>query len=173
MRFHSRGPATAMCAVAGVVLALCVLFVGPDHEAQARSQRVKDLVALCNSGVGVNRKSMAMDELCDLDTSEAREALEELADSADDKTATLALAAIGRENYSGAKTKLEAVFESSRRSDVARCAALGAICRLEEAADKDWSDIESYVDGHCGTNTAPCAMSDAIEDAVFGGGGGE
>lgn len=70
-------------------------LLAPWQQAQVRSQRVTEIVAICKSGIDTNRKAMLIQELCDRDDGEARDALEELADSGD---GTLAVFALPRRN---------------------------------------------------------------------------
>lgn len=157
----------AVLAVGGVVL------LGPGPDLSASNNQVSALEALCNSPVGLNRKAMAIEALCEIDTGSSRNALKRLADSTDLRTSTMAMSAIGREDFSGAKNKLKAVFESSSRSNTARAAAMTAWCCSEKNDGKAWSDVESYLENEADGNEELEAAVAATKARVFTGGGGQ
>lgn len=165
-----RKPLLALAAVAAVG---ALVILGPGEDLSASANEVSDLEALCESPIGLNRKAIAIARLCAIDTGSSRNALQRLADSDDVRTATMAMAAIGREDFSGGKTKLEAIFESSGRSHAARAAAMTAWCCAKKDDGASWSDVQSYVEGEADGDDDLEAAVAATRAKVWPTGGGE
>lgn len=157
----------ALGAVGLVAAGWVVLGIG--GEARATSRRVDEIVATCRSGIGTNRKAVLIEELCELNNGEAREALEELADSGDDRLAVLAISALAREDYYGGDTKVQGILESSTRSSTARAAALAAYLNKAKRQGKTWSQVRGYAEGECEGNDSLEAMCDAVATKLWGG----
>jgi len=145
-----RGRAVVIVGAAAAAVAAAV-FLWPGAEATPPS-RCQQLVTICTSRGGDCRKLLALEELLTTDSSAARDALAEIADSGDDRVAAMAIGALGRGDQSGARDKIEAVFEDTDRSDAVRAAALSAHCRLKAADGDSWSDCGGYVRSTAGRN---------------------
>ncbi|MCE9638015.1 MAG: hypothetical protein K8T90_20125 [Planctomycetes bacterium] len=152
--------------VVGLVigLGLTVLVVG---QAAGADRKVTELKAKCKATRSPTDQRDFLDQLKDLDTSESRAALEGVADGKDEMAAALALHTIGRSGYSGAATKLKAVFEDTTRSHAVRVAAFQGWARMEADNGTSWSTVERYAKAK---TTADTAMRDsvlAVESVLF------
>ena len=147
-----------------VGLGIAVLVAG---QAAGADQRVTSLKTKCKATRSDTDHRDLLDQLRDIDTSDSRAALEDVADGSDDTAAALALHAIGRSGYSGAATKLKSVFEDTTRSHVVRAAAFQGWARLEADKGTNWSTVERYAKAH---TTAGSALQDsalAVESVLF------
>lgn len=143
---HGRGWLLAASAVAVLVVG------GLWPEAQATTSRVDALAAVLASPVGPSRKAIEVEALRAIDSTAARNKLKDLADSGDERLALLAIRALGRSSWSGAKTKIAEIYEDTGRSDVVRSTALAVWCRMQAAGGRSWADGKSWVKTHAGTN---------------------
>jgi hypothetical protein len=151
----------AFLLVVGVVIGV------PWASTEATPARITELEGLCESRVGLQRKCMAVAELLAMETGVAREALERLAGSADDRTATLALSALGREGSSASRNKLTAVLGTSSRSDTARAAALTAWCCAEKKRGRGWTNVREFLEDEVDGNDDLEAALTAVKARVF------
>ena len=161
--------------VLGLLTVLAIgaaVLLGPDADLSATNTRVQDLEALCNSRIGLNRKVMAIEKLRGIDNNHSRNALKRLADSTDLRTATVAMAAIGREDFNGGKAKLKAIFEATGRKNPARAAAMMAWCCAKEEDGASEEDIEGYLDDEADGNDDLEAAVAATKSRVWNSGGG-
>jgi hypothetical protein len=132
-------------------------------EATAPS-RAEVLQTILESPAAYNRKLMAIEELRQLTTTnDARQRLETLADSSDDTVARMAISAIGRASYTGARTKLDGIYVDTARSDAARGAALAIVCSKESRAGSSWSSVRNWVRANAGTNTNLSSLADSLK----------
>lgn len=166
MSSHRGRP--ALLAQVVVVGFLAIALFNPGAHAKGQPVRISEIKALCTSGVGLNRKLMAIDELCGMDTKEARAALEVIAKSSDDRTAVAAIAAIGREGYTGSETKLLAIAQTPTRSDTARSAALAAWAQAKKDAGKSWNDVKTTMENTT-SHEAVRQTSLALKAKLWGG----
>jgi hypothetical protein len=141
--------------LAGAALAV-VGVAGFWPSAEATPTRVETLSAELNSPAGEYRKAMLIDELRQIDSSAAREALCELADSTDDRLAMLALRALGREGSSGSKIKVAAVYENTSRSPLVRATAQAVWCQMAADGGRSWATGKAWVKQHAGSNSLLC-----------------
>ncbi len=163
-RSRSRNLAFGLLALVAVALS-ATAHSGPSNE------RVTRLRTICESPIGVSRRAALMEELLGIGTGASRSALTAMAASKDDKLAAMAIATIGRGDYSGARAKLKIIYEDTKRTDGVRCAALAAWCRAEKSDSKKWKDVSSYVNAKAGTNQRLQGMALAIRGGLFGEGG--
>ncbi len=148
-----------------IVLAAAIVVGGTFvlwPPAHATDSRAHDLGVFLESQAGESRKTMAIEELRKIDTSESRTILSNLAASKSDRVAMLALRALARADFSGARTTITGVFEDTARSDLARGTALAVWCQLRKTDGASWSDIRTYVHQKAGTNTHLCALYGAL-----------
>lgn len=138
----------------------------------AADKRVAELQALAETG-GRSRRLAAIEELVKKDTTDSRNALESLADSKEQELASLALLAIGRADYSGAKAKLTDAAGDSKRGDAVRAAALTAWLRAEEKDGKSWDGVKSTAESKAGSNQALKDVLTAVKKARFDATGGK
>ncbi|MCG3134769.1 MAG: hypothetical protein HMLKMBBP_02131 [Planctomycetes bacterium] len=138
----------------------------------AADKRVAELQAIAETG-GRSRRLAAIDELVRKDSSESRGALEALAASRDAELASLALLAIGRADYSGARTKLADAAGDAKRSDAARAAALTAWLRAEEKDGKSWDAVNGTAESKAGSNDLLKDVLSAVKKARFDAKGGQ
>jgi hypothetical protein len=131
----------AKCAAAAV-LTLAVAGVWTRGEASDRA--ASDLKTACLATHADTDQRDSLEQLKDLDTSDARKTLEEIASGKDTTAAALALLTIGRADYSGARSKLASVFEDTKRPHAVRAAAFQGWARAEAADGTSWESIESY-----------------------------
>src|SRR6185369_640459 len=99
-------------------VAMAVLAVGGlwgKAEATAPT-RAGSLATFLESPAGHSRKLMAVEELRHIDTAEAHEKLQQLAASSDDEVARMAIAALGRASFEGARSTLDSIYEDTHRS---------------------------------------------------------
>ncbi|MCE9637724.1 MAG: hypothetical protein K8T90_18650 [Planctomycetes bacterium] len=152
--------------VVGLVigLGLTVLVVG---QAAGADQRVVGLKAKCTATRSDTDHRDFLEQLKDIDSSESRTALEEVADGTDPMAAALALHTIGRSGYSGAATKLKAVFEDTTRSHAVRVAAFQGWARMEADAGTSWSTVERYAKSKTTAGTALRDSALAVECILF------
>jgi hypothetical protein len=159
-------------AVAAGVALSAFAVAGLWFRAEASSERVDALRALCEEDRAFHRRAAALAELGEIDSSASRQALEALAASKDDRLAAQAVAAIGRANYSGAKGKLETVLGDAERSDLVRGTALAALARAEKADGRSAADFEARVEAKASGSAALEDGVDALSAKVFGARGG-
>lgn len=134
--------AVALMGVVGMIWALL-----PSEQAEATSARVAELQELCESPVGTLRRQVALAELVEIDSSVAREALEEMAESKDERLAILAVGALCRAGYD---SSIEDVLEDSDRPAMVRSAAMGAYVQRAKESRKTWSQIRGYLTREAG-----------------------
>ena len=168
-------PSRKSAAFGLVVLAVgcAAVILGPAGDATAEQDEVSALVALCNSPIGYHRKAMAIDTLLAMDSGSGRSAIADLAGSSDDRVAVLALAAMGRGDYSGARSTLLTCLADGDRSDIARTAALTAWCRLRKDDQASWASVNSAVSEAVSGNDRLTAALAAVQSKLWGDGGGE
>jgi hypothetical protein len=121
--------------------------------AEATPTRVESLTAELESPAGEYRKAMKIEELRTIDSTAARTALANLADSADDRLAMLAIRALGRNATSSAKSKVAGIYEDTDRSDLVRATALAVWCQIQADASRTWADGKTWVKTTAGTNS--------------------
>lgn len=149
MRLPERSPVqrgrvrkgTAVLAVAVAVAGLAAIGVWP--RADAAPSEVEALTTICASPGGLSRKLIAIEALCNIDSSAARDEVIALAGSRDDRVAVAAIGALCREDF--ARDTIEEVYEDTSRSDAARMAAQIAYCRLHASDGDSWADVKRYV----------------------------
>ena len=150
-------------AIAVAAGALFAAGVWPKSlPADAETRQVADLQALCETDHAHHRRAQAIDELAAIDSSTSRKALEALAASSDERLAVQAMSAIGRADYSGAKTFLKKVLADTKRSAPMRGAALSAYCLAEHKGGAKWADIKS----NCASSDSKDTAIDDVRDAV-------
>ncbi len=147
-RASGRGRGFVIAATAAAFL----IGAGLWPEAEATPSRVDTLAAVLTSPVGATRKAIEIEALREIDSTSARNKLKDLADSGDERLALLAIRALGRCSWSGAKTKVAEIYEDTGRSDAVRSTALAVWCRMEAARGRSWADGKSWVKTHAGTN---------------------
>jgi len=113
-------------------------------RAAGDDKQAKDLKSACLATGCDTEQRDQLDQLKALDTSESRKALEEIAAATDPTAASLALLTIGRADYQGARTKLQAAFEDTTRPHAVRVAGFQAWARAAAAGGTSWESIESY-----------------------------
>lgn len=154
MRYGRRERGTVrrrwLIAASGAVGVLVVASFWP--VAEATPTRVEALTAELESPAGEYRKAMKVEELRTIDSSAARTALSNLADSDDDRLAMLAIRALGRSGTSGAISKVAGVYADTNRSELVRATALAVWCQKKADAGRSWADIKSWVKSTAGTN---------------------
>lgn len=155
-------------AVVAIVAALAAFAASPGAPARAGDRTVADHRDRCLSTKDGCARAVSLDRLVRDGSSDAVAALESLADAGDERAAIHALAAVGRSDHSGARTKLRAVFENTRRPDVVRAAAFAAYARAELRAGTAWSALESYAGRHCGSGSRLASMVAATRSASSG-----
>lgn len=154
-----------------LALVCAVVVVGPRLTASAdQADEIAQLEGLCGSPVGLNRKLVALDALRAMDTTASRAAVARLAANSDDRTAVAAISAMGRGDWSGARSALLGIFGSTSRSDTARTAAMIAWCRLRKADGATWAQISSGLEEAAGQNARLTAALSATEARLWGGG---
>ena len=136
-------------ALAGLALGTLV-FAGFWPKAHATQSEEAQLAALLHSPMPEHRKAQLIERLRKIDSSEARADLENLADATDDRLACLALRALSRSDFDGARTKIAGVFESTGRSDLTRAMALILWTARRSKDGASWADIKDYVKSHAG-----------------------
>ncbi len=147
---RSTGAGRGIVLVASAIAVLVGAGLWP--EAQATPSRVDTLAAVLTSPVGPSRRAIEIEALRTIDSTAARNKLKDLADSGDERLALLAIRALGRCSWSGAKSKVAEIYEDTGRSDAVRSTALAVWCRMEAARGRSWSDGKSWVKNHAGTN---------------------
>ena len=157
----------AALVVAGLVLAAGVLVFAGAGPAIGADAKVTQAKAVIDGGSVPESKRAALMDLADLDSSAGREALEGYADGKDDKLAAYALLTIGKADYSGARTKLEKVFEDAKRPHAARVAAFLALARLRAKDGDTWNQIASYAANHVKDGTPLADSVAAAKNALF------
>jgi len=153
--------------IAAAVAAGAMLLVGYWPAAEATTSRAQQLDALLRAPGGESRKAQAIEELRKIDSTVARDELKDLADCTDDRVAMLALRALGRANFSGAKTKIAGVYEDETRSDVVRATALAVWCQLQKDAGRSWANGKVWVRSHAGTNSLLCEQYAATKARLW------
>jgi hypothetical protein len=159
-----RPPVRAALAVA-LVAGVLTLFFGP---ADASDQEVRDIKAVIESPVGLSRRLVLFENLRARDTAASRQALLDLADSADDPLAVCALATLGRADQSGGEGKLKSVLASSSRSDVVRCGALVALAVLNKNRGRSWAQTRGDIESRSGSNQRLADQAEAIRAELWG-----
>ena len=149
-RDRSRGAGRNVVLAAAALGALVAAGFWP--RAEATPTRAQHLDAVLRSPAGEYRQCQAIEELRKIDSTGARDALKDLADSTDDRTAALAIRALARANFSGARTKIEGIYEDTSRSDLVRGVALAVWCTNRADAGKSWSDVKQWVKSKAGSN---------------------
>lgn len=119
----------------------------PSEQAEATNARVAELQELCESPVGTLRRQVALAELIEIDTAVSREALEDMAESKDERLAILAVGALCR---AGHDSSIEDVLEDSDRPAVVRSAAMGAYVQRAKKSQKVWSQVQGYLNTEAG-----------------------
>jgi hypothetical protein len=147
---RSAGYGRGLLLAASAVGVLVVGGLWPD--AAATPSRVDTLAAVLTSPVGPSRKAIEIEELRTIDSTSARNKLKDLADSGDERLALLAIRALGRCSWSGAKSKIAEIYEDTSRSDVVRATALAVWCQMESTAGRSWANGKSWVKNHAATN---------------------
>jgi hypothetical protein len=160
-RTRGKGRSKLGLLVAAGALGAAAMLVWP--RAEATPTRTEALEALCSGTAAPTQKLIALEELGTIDTSASRDALKRLADCEDERTAMMALGALSRLRFSGALTKIEAVYEDTDRSDVVRAAALTAYCTVKSGESRSWGNIKRYVKDTAGRNTQLRATHDALK----------
>jgi hypothetical protein len=133
--------------------AVAVVAVGLWPDAAATPSRSQVLTTICTSPGGECKKLLAIEELCSIDTSVSRDALSGLADGADERVAVMAIGALCRRDFSGARAKVMQIFGDTNRSEFTRMAAMTAYCCVQYRDGKTWTQIKRYVKDTAGTNT--------------------
>lgn len=150
-------------AVVGVVGAATWL-----SRAQAETTQVEALKAVCERPGMHHRRAAALRDLAEIDSDASRAALESLADSKDEQLAVLAIAALGRAAYSGARTKLADVVADDKRSEFARSMAVTAALRAEHKIGASKSSVTNKF----ASDRSKCAALDdaakATQDRLWG-----
>ena len=141
------GRRTLLAAALAAVLVLA--GVGSKAEATAPT-RAGHLATFLESPAGHSRKLMAVEELRHIDTAEAHEKLQQLAASSDEDVARMAIAALGRASFEGARSTLDSIYEDTQRSTAARGVALAVICAQESRAGHTWASFKTWVRDHDG-----------------------
>ena len=152
MRKRERGTSGLARRTVIAALAMAVLVVGSmwgKAEATAPT-RAEHLATFLESPAGHSRKLMAVEELRHIDTAEAREKLQQLAASSDEDVARMAIAALGRASFEGARSTLDSIYEDTQRSTAARGVALAVICAQESRAGHTWASFKTWVRDHDG-----------------------
>ena len=168
MRRSGRSRASAGRKAVLAVLAVGVVAVaGFWPAAEATTSRAQQLDALLRAPGGESRKAQAIEELRKIDSTAARDELKDLADCTDDRVAMLALRALGRANFSGARTKIAGVYEDETRSDVVRATALAVWCQLQKDAGRSWANGKVWVRSYAGTNSLLCEQYAATKTRLW------
>ncbi|MCG3135184.1 MAG: hypothetical protein HMLKMBBP_02690 [Planctomycetes bacterium] len=154
----------AAIGAAGLAAACLVMLA----RAEAATDKAKAAKARCEASAGELGRGAALEELRAAGDSESRKAIEELADSTDDRIAAQAIATLGRSDHSGARTKLKSIAADTARSDAARCTALTAWLRLEKKDGRTWSDVSGDVSNWATKGSRLEQTADAMKSAVFG-----
>lgn len=136
--------------------------------ADAETQKAEELQALCETDQAYHRRARALQDLITLDTSAAHKSLEALAASKDELLAVQAMSAIGRADYSGAKSFLKKCFGDTKRSDHTRTAALASYCAAEHRSGASWSEIKDNCKGASSTDTVLDSARDALKSKLWG-----
>lgn len=153
MRDSGRSPARGRSRWLVLAFAAAATLVwGVWPRAEATPSRVEQLQTICSAPGGDCRRLLAFEELASINTRSSRDALNDLAGASDDRVAVMAIGTLGRRDQSGARTKIQDVYEDTNRSDGVRAAALAAYCRLQAADGKEWADCKSWVKQKAGTN---------------------
>ena len=142
--------------VVATTAAGAVVLAGFWPAAEATPTQVESLTAELESPAGEYRKAMKIEELRTIDSSAARAALSNLADSADDRLAMLAIRALGRSATSSAISKVAGTYADTGRSDLVRATALAVWCQKKSDAGQSWSDIKTWVS--CVTKRLPLSL---------------
>ena len=139
--------------------------------AHAEDRAVTDLKVKIASPVGHQRRLVYLEELRKLDSYDSRRALEELSRNPDDRVAVLALATVGRDDYSGARDRLKGVAEDTTRPDVVRGAAMVAWARLEAEGGASKAAVQSWCHQRAAQNARVKAIADAAVAKLWKEGG--
>ena len=153
--------------VAGLALAVGVLVVAGAGAAVGADTKLTNAKAVIDGGSVAESKRAALMDIADLDSSSGHEALEAYADAKDEKLAAFALLTIGKADYSGARGKLEKVFEDAKRPHAARVAAFLALSRLRAKDGDSWDQIASYAGNHVKDGTPLADSVAAAKNALF------
>jgi len=135
-------------------------------RADAGDAEVQQLRALCE-GTGGIRRVRALEALRALESSDSRKALEALAGSKDQDLAIGALRAITRDDDSGARGKLEKVFEDTKRTTVVRTTAMLGWCHVRKAQGARRSDVHTYLTSRAGQDERLKGAVAAVEAKLF------
>ncbi len=152
---------TVLVAVAFAVL----LLAWPT--ATAGDRRVDAQVSIATSSPAHHRKAMAIQALVKLNNGNARRAITGMAKHADDATALVAIAALCREDFRGARATLIDIAEDTDRSEAVRCTALAACLELEATDGHDWTEVESWVEDTVDGEDEMDAMAEAVKAKRF------
>lgn len=158
-----RGNVLALAALAAAI----VITGGVWPRAEATPTEVDRLVAILESPIPERRKLVVVEELRQLDTSAARDALGALAENTDDRVAMVAIRALGRSEWNAAGGAIEDVYEDTGRSDLVRGAALGAFLVRESASGETWASCKGWVKQHAGGNAALNAQYAAVKTELW------
>jgi hypothetical protein len=139
------------------------------REVRADGDRVAEIQAICEGECAYHTRAPLLRELLELDSTAAREALADLADHGDPKVATQAIAALGRAEYGGAKTKLAAIVADGNRSNHVRSMAATAHLRADKRGGVSEATAETRFSSTCSANAAVSAARDAACDKLWGG----
>ena len=153
-----RSMVLAACLVGGLLLGW--------PRADAGDAEVRQLAQLCE-GTGGIRRVRALEALRALESTDSRKALEALAGSKDADLAVGALRAITRDDDTGARGKLEKVFEDTKRSTTVRTTAMLGWCHVRKAQGAGRSDVHTYLTAKAGQDQRILAAVAAVEAKLF------